>query len=126
MRLVYNIKKLGIKQILTIASDIPEHTQPDFTYLHIKIEDSNNENITKYFIETYHFINSAPTLVHCKAGISRSSTIVISYLMRNQKIHFRKAYDIVKKARCIIEPNLNFTKQLQKYERVLKVMKIVQ
>ena len=41
-------------------------------------------------------------------GISRSSTIVIAYLMFSKKLTYRSAYNLVKEKRHIILPNTGF------------------
>lgn len=58
-------------------------------------------------------------LVHCLAGISRSPTICIAYLMYSQNLSLDQAYDLVKQRRRLISPNLNFMRQLFEYERIL-------
>jgi len=47
-------------------------------------------------------------LVHCSMGISRSSTIVIAFIMKKFTFSFSKAYNLVKKKRPIICPNSGF------------------
>lgn len=54
-------------------------------------------------------------LVNCYMGISRSSTIVISYLMDKYGLSYYKAYSHVLKKRPIINPNKGFIQQLKKY-----------
>lgn len=51
------------------------------------------------------------------AGISRSSTIVISYLMKEQKYTFIDSFDFVRQRRNIIYPNNGFLKQLLEFEK---------
>ena len=58
-------------------------------------------------------------LVHCRVGRSRSSTIVISYLMK-QGMMLEKAVKLVKSKRSIIEPNCGFMDQLEKYQEELE------
>lgn len=58
-------------------------------------------------------------LVHCLAGISRSPTICIAYLMYSQNLSLDQAYDLVKQRRRLISPNLNFMRQLFEYEHTL-------
>lgn len=55
-------------------------------------------------------------LVHCQAGISRSTTIVVSYLMRHNAHSFDEAYKYVKKMRPIVSPNISFVGALKMYE----------
>ena len=55
-------------------------------------------------------------LVHCQAGISRSPTIVIAYLMNKMQMRMNDAYNMVRDKRPIIAPNLVFMSQLMDYE----------
>ncbi len=50
-------------------------------------------------------ISTGGVLVHCAAGISRSSTMAIAYVMMTQKLDFESAFEIVRKARPCISPN---------------------
>lgn len=74
-------------------------------------------NIKQHFEETYHYIaeklnQKINVLVHCHAGISRSASIVIAFLMRNKSISLEEAFKIVKSKRPRIKPNEAFIKQL--------------
>ena len=62
-------------------------------------------------------------LVHCQAGVSRSPTIVISYLMKHTRMSMVDAYKLVKNRRSIISPNLNFMGQLVQWESALQANK---
>ena len=59
-------------------------------------------------------------LVHCYAGISRSASIIIAFLMNHYKISFNDSFLYVKTKRPIINPNSGFTTQLQKYESIIQ------
>ena len=96
------------------------------SYYNIIIEDREKSNILDKFDNIYNFINKTlnensknKILIHCRAGISRSSTAVISYLMKHKNISLFDSYSIVKKSRTIIQPNKGFLKQLSKYEEML-------
>ena len=56
-------------------------------------------------------------LVHCAAGISRSSSTVIAYLMKKFGWTYVKAYGFVRGKRPVISPNNGFIRQLRNYER---------
>jgi protein-tyrosine phosphatase len=52
-------------------------------------------------------------LVHCHAGISRSSSTVISYLMRKYDLTLKDAIEHTRSQRWFINPNPGFMKQLK-------------
>jgi len=91
------------------------------TYLDLPLDDASNINISIFFPLTKQFIDTAISsnnnvLVHCQMGISRSSTIVIAYLISNGML-LKNAFDYVKKRREIISPNSGFLRQLIDYEK---------
>jgi hypothetical protein len=58
-------------------------------------------------------------LIHCLAGISRSPTLAIGYLMKHMSLKSDEAYKFVKEKRTTISPNFNFLGQLYEYEKEL-------
>ena len=58
--------------------------------------------------------------VHCVAGMSRSSSIVAAYLMKEFGMSAKQALFFTKKRRPIIRPNKGFLHQLIQYEDYLK------
>ena len=55
------------------------------------------------------------------AGISRSVTITIAYLMKFHRMSMNRAYHYLKDMRPAISPNLNFMGQLVEFERSLEL-----
>lgn len=53
--------------------------------------------------------------VHCHQGVSRSTTVVIAYLMKYLHMSFDEAYDLVIDKRSIADPNRGFIQQLKEY-----------
>jgi hypothetical protein len=86
------------------------------------LADSPKSNISQYFEEAFGFIEntSSAIIVHCKAGGSRSPTIVISYLMKKYNVPFEAAWKFVRKKNPRTGPNRGFIDQLKAYERTLK------
>ncbi|CAF90678.1 unnamed protein product, partial [Tetraodon nigroviridis] len=62
-------------------------------------------------------------LVHCLAGISRSATIAIAYIMKRMELSLDEAYRFVKEKRPTISPNFNFLGQLLDFEKRIKSAK---
>lgn len=82
----------------------------------LELDDICTENIARYFDEAIEFIDDAmasggKVLVHCLAGISRSATITIAYLMERHSMTIEDAIKTVKQNRRIY-PNEGFLKQL--------------
>lgn len=102
----------------------PRDFSDTFTQLVIEEDDSPQSNIIKYFPQTFDFIESAlreseknAVLVHCMAGISRSSTIVAAYLMKKHKWSADRALQEIRKVRPKAYPNTGFLQQLSIYEQ---------
>lgn len=53
------------------------------------------------------------------AGVSRSVTLVLAYLIKKKGMRYDDAYSMVKSKRRIIHPNSGFIDQLRKYESQL-------
>ncbi|XP_012261545.2 dual specificity protein phosphatase 19 [Athalia rosae] len=51
--------------------------------------------------------------VHCNAGVSRSASVIIAYLMVTENLSYDKAYQRVKSVRQCIKPNDGFVRQLK-------------
>jgi protein-tyrosine phosphatase len=122
------LQRLNVKYILNVTADCPNHfaADPSFHYMKIPIRDTWNQNIAVHFSTTYDFIEEArrsgsAVLVHCMAGISRSATIVIAYLMCKHHASMNSMYNRLKEKRCTISPNLDFMGHLLQYERVLGI-----
>lgn len=67
-----------------------------------------------------HIENGKNVLVHCAAGVSRSASLVIAYMMKVKGMSFTESHNYVKSKRGVIQPNEGFIEQLKKYEQILK------
>jgi dual specificity MAP kinase phosphatase len=118
------LNKYSINHVLNVTSNIPTHfdTDSSMSYKRLQASDSGCQNLKQYFGEAIAFIESARTqggrvLVHCQAGVSRSATIVIAYLMARYDWTMMAAFHYVKSRRSIIAPNFNFMGQLLEFEQ---------
>merc|ERR1712242_64465 len=119
-----------ITAIVTLSShEIPVSiTQKLRQYKFIKILDNCQANIQNYFEECFKFIeenlkNDGRVVVHCQAGISRSPTIVMAYLMKKWECSWLDACNYVQKKRSCAAPNFSFIGQLLNFESVLTRLK---
>jgi protein-tyrosine phosphatase len=122
------IKEKNIRHILTLLEHPCELSKnKDYEYIrfkHVNISDKLSTNISEYFSECIEFIKQAhqsneTVYVHCAAGISRSVSIVIAFIMSEKNMTFNDALDYVKSCRSQAEPNMAFTCQLMQYEKKL-------
>lgn len=86
------------------------------SYMHVPLHDHNQQEIVSYIDSTNNFItsqleNGNRVLVHCYAGVSRAPSIVIAYL-KSLGLSFHEAFDLVKRKRQVINPNIGFIYQL--------------
>ncbi|XP_028391868.1 dual specificity protein phosphatase 19-like [Dendronephthya gigantea] len=120
---IQELKDHNITHILNVAIGIVNAFQEDFLYKTVEISDLPEKNITAYFPELFAFIKegmaNGGTLVHCNAGVSRSSTVVTAFLMQTKKLCLQKAFHLVKQGRPSAKPNEGFWKQLMEYDLVV-------
>ena len=120
------LKKLKINYILNCAIECHNYNLPkNVKELHLKVKDIDTFEILYYFDIANEFINKCKLmggicLVHCKLGVSRSTTFVIAYLMKYANLTTDEAFEFVKNKRSSIKPNDGFMRQLRMYEKILR------
>jgi protein-tyrosine phosphatase len=115
------IKNNNISCIVCVAERLKIiNTNPNVTVHKYELSDDYSCNISLYFDEIGDIINKGSiVLVNCAAGISRSSTIVIAYIMKYYKLNLKTTFLYVKKKRNQICPNKKFMECLLDYELAL-------
>ena len=115
------LKQEGITNILSLIGDeSPDYEKGLFERLIFNADDITREDLFRFFKDSIEFIeNSDKIYIHCSAGMSRSASIVIAYLMWKEHIKFKEAFDFVKEKRHSIEPNGGFIMQSKYFESLL-------
>jgi len=120
-----SLKLRKITHILTLCDCLPPKFPGEFNYKVIEVLDDPSVRLSAHFRETGEFINAAireggQVLVHCFAGVSRSATVVIAYLIAYHQMSYKDAFALVQNRRPWINPNPGFCAQLRRYETWLK------
>ena len=118
------LKNNQITSILICGYFLSEFFPGQFIYKTLEIQDNEYEIIINSLIKGIEFIEKNKTiLVHCREGISRSSAIVIGYVMYKEKKSYIEAENFVRTKKSDINPNENFVNQLKEFEDIIKVCK---
>ena len=123
------LKNMGITHIIDLTSKSEfknlKHKPKVFKYLTLEIEDNKEscKNLRNNFNKLHNFIEeglkNGKVYVHCNCGVSRSATVIISFLMNKKKYSLKDAYALVKTKRDIIQPKIPFIEILRDYELYL-------
>ncbi|KAK4876147.1 hypothetical protein RN001_012569 [Aquatica leii] len=117
------LHKFNIEFVLSLGIE-PSSLPSNVVHKFVKCLDIPETNIIEILNnECLNFITDATScfkniLIHCNAGVSRSSSIVIGFLMLTNKLSYTEAFSIVKSKRHCIRPNSGFEKQLRNLELV--------
>lgn len=112
------LKQHGITHILNCVGFVcPEYFQADFVYRTLWLQDSPSEDITSILYDVFDYFEDVreqcgKVFVHCCQGVSRSTSLVIAYRMWREGQSFDDAFQYVKAARGIADPNMGFACQL--------------
>ena len=91
------------------------------SHVQVCVDDIESANLSAHFDTIADRIarearRGGRTLVHCIAGVSRSSSLVLAYLVKYGGMSLAEAYRHVRSLRPCIRPNVGFWKQLIAYE----------
>ncbi|CAA2974693.1 -tyrosine-phosphatase MKP1-like [Olea europaea subsp. europaea] len=112
------LRKNGITHVLNCVGFVcPEYFKNELVYKTLWLQDSPSEDITSIFYDVFDYFEDVReqggrVLVHCCQGVSRSTSLVIAYLMWKEGQSFEDAFQLVKAARGVTNPNLGFACQL--------------
>ena len=136
------LQEAGIGAILNCTKDVPCYHRPHWNndphgidddgtnrntkipikYAQVAINDVPGADLLTYLPAATAFVRACLTqfhvsvLVHCRAGVSRSASMVLAYLMEYECMTLDEAYVTVKQHRPFIDPNEGFWAQLVAYQ----------
>lgn len=91
--------------------------------------DTPDQNLSQYFSVCNDFIHAARirdgnVLIHCLAGMSRSVTVAVAYIMSVTSLTWKESLKVVRTGRAVANPNLGFQTQLQEFE-TYKLLEVI-
>nr|WIK87491.1 protein tyrosine phosphatase [Oriental turtle dovepox virus] len=115
--------KTFFKYIVNVSMLKYKLKRTDITVLHFPLEDNDTVSISKHIDAVTDVLKKCeslkiPVLVHCMAGINRSSAMIMSYLMEIRDknipfvIYFLYVYHELKSIRGAFIENKSFLKQI--------------
>lgn len=122
-----SLSRHNIQYILNVTADLANVFEDcgSMKYMQIPIADHWSQNLARFFPKAIRFIDEGRdmrkgVLVHCLAGVSRSVTITVAYLMFKLNLGLNDAFNMVRDRKANIAPNFHFMEQLHNFEQELK------
>lgn len=107
------------------AVDLSIDYDPSLTVHKLNLRDNEDEEVRYTFFPVFRFIDQerkkGNVLIHCAAGISRSATLLISYLMNKYQTTYEDCLVLIVTKRPCVSPNSGFVKQLKKFQSDLGI-----
>lgn len=125
-----NLKAIGITHIICVRQREEEgvvrmNFESDFHYLLVEMSDASVQMVMPQLPRVRDFIDGCimgggKVLLHGNAGISRSGTLMVAYIMEKRGLPFNTALRVVQARRFCVSPNEEFQRQLSEYEMVFR------
>ena len=117
---------INVTRNMMDSQTIKNDKQLNVEYLRIPITDSPNEQIETKFKGSAVYIDKIladprkRVLIHCQHGISRSSAILIAYLIWKRQWSYDETFKFVKNRRNTICPNKGFVMKLKDWSQSIR------
>ena len=114
-----------VLSIIDLAADkIGLRPSAKLQHCHINLRDTPSELISCHFDRALAFMELAleageKCFVHCHAGVSRSASLCIAFLVKHRAMSTDEALAHVRSARQWVGPNHGFMQQLRNFEKSL-------
>ena len=120
----------NINAIMNCSKDIPFIFNDNIKQKYrLSIEDDETDESMKIMTKNINLcvdfireciLNNLNVFVHCRAGVQRSASIVIAYLMKYRGLKLIEATHYLKTIRpCIFEPTAHFIEPLREFEMII-------
>ena len=111
----------SITHILIAANELQPLFPTHFTYFSFPLEDTTAQSLGPYLVPACQYIEKALAeggivLVHCRAGVSRSASIVLAYVMKAGQMRLKEAINMMQSKGACIGPNPSFLNELKRWE----------
>ncbi|EUB55337.1 Dual specificity protein phosphatase [Echinococcus granulosus] len=121
------LQQHGVTQVISAMVEVlppellAEGGRRTRSHVQICVEDIESADLSVHFDSVADRIarearRGGRSLVHCVAGVSRSPSLVLAYLVKHSSMTLAEAYDHLRRLRPCIRPNPGFWRQLIKYE----------
>lgn len=119
------LQRAGVTLCVNVSRQQPGPNAPGVAELRVPVFDDPSEDLLVHLEPTCAAMEAAvraggACLVYCKNGRSRSAAVCTAYLMRHRGLTLERAFQTVKSARPVAEPNPGFWCQLEKYEQTIQ------
>lgn len=120
-----NIERKGITLLVNSAQELPKQEIMGVESVKLFLDDTPHAPISSHFDHVAdkiheHVHRGGRVMIHCLLGVSRSTTILLAYLMKHRGMSLKSAYDMVAARRTCVRPNPGFWRQLMDYEKRLQ------
>ncbi len=102
-----NILKKGISLLVNAAQELPKQELPGLESIKLFLDDTPYATIHVYFERIAdkiheHLSRGGRVMVHCVLGVSRSTSLILAYLMKYRNMSLKSAFDLVSSRRpCV-------------------------
>ncbi|XP_007956427.1 dual specificity protein phosphatase 18-like [Orycteropus afer afer] len=110
-----------ITAVINVSVEVVNTFYENIQYVKVPVVDAPTSILYDFFDPIADYIHSVEmnqgrTLLHCVAGVSRSASFCLAYLMNYHSMSLLDAHTWTKSCRPIIRPNNGFWEQLIHYE----------
>lgn len=116
-----DMAKKGITWVINATTEMPRFKNFKDKTLRVPVTDGRGEDIYPFLDHTADaihelIIHGECVVIHCQAGVSRSTVLVLAYLIKYEMRSLRNAYNLILNRRHVVRPNTTFLHALVKYE----------